>query len=349
MTIAGTIRTAVLVALVASPRAAVFAQDDAVARLAIEVAGKGWIACSARSEAGDWDIFLCRPDGSQRRNLTGTRDANEGYPMFSRDGTRLLYRRLKRNEGFDGNRYGEQGECVISRSNGAEPQALGGEGEWPWATWSPDGGTLACLSVKGISFRDIETGRELRKLPRSGFFQQLTWSPDGRWLSGVSNGFGTGWSDARMDAATGATNPVSRVDCCTPDWFPDSQRMIFSNRPESQAANSGYGWTQLWMAGADGSHAQLVYAEEGRHIYGGHVSPDGLYVLFTGNAQEDGDASGNGAPMGLMRLSDAPIVGGESPSLRKLHQTAKSGPVLILPAGWEPCWTLSESPGNAKP
>lgn len=319
-------------------------EDAAVLQLAAEVAGRGWIASAARSDAGDWDIFLFRPDGSQRRNVTSTKDANEGYPMFSRDGTKLLYRRLARGETFDGNRYGEQGECVIANSNGTQPRSLGGDGEWPWATWSPDGGTLACLSVKGISLRDITTGQEIRKLPRNGFFQQLTWSPDGKWFSGVSNGYGTGWSDARMYAQTGLTNAVSRVDCCTPDWFPDSRRMIFSNRPEKQGTNNGYGWTQLWMADADGSNAQLVYAEEGRHIYGGHISPDGRHVLFTGNAQEDGDASNNGAPMGLMRVADAPIIGGESPSLRKLHPGARNAPVLKLPAGWEPSWTLSESP-----
>jgi len=37
------------------------------------------------------------------------------------------------------------------------------------------------------------------------------------------------------------------------------------------------------MADADGENRRLVYAEDGRHVYGGHVSPDGKYLLFTGN------------------------------------------------------------------
>ncbi len=48
------------------------------------------------------------------------------------------------------------------------------------------------------------------------------------------------------------------------------------------------------------------------------ISPDGRYVLFTGNMQEDGDPGNAGAPMGLMRLSDAPIIGGESRELRRI-------------------------------
>ena len=46
--------------------------------------------------------------------------------------------------------------------------------------------------------------------------------------------------------------------------------------------------------------------------------------------------------MGLLRLADAPVIGGESKELRKLHPDAKNGPVLVLPAGWEPCWTYAE-------
>ena len=150
-----------------------------------------------------------------------------------------------------------------------------------------------------------------------------------------------------MNLANGEVSAVNRVDCCTPDWFPDSRQVIFSWRPPGQKANRGSGWTQLWRADAEGKSRALVYGEDGRHVYGGHVSPDGRYVLFTGNVEEDGDPRQAGAPMGLMRLIDGPIIGGESTELRALHPGAKNGPVLRLPAGWEPCWTFSESPAGA--
>ena len=319
-----------------------------LAKLAAEVKSLGWIVFPAKSDQGDWDLFVMRPDGSDRRNLTNTRDANESYPLFSRDGSKLLYRRLKSGEKIDGNRYGEQGVPMVARADGMNARALGGEGDLPWASWSPDGREFACLSLKGVTFADAETGKVRRTLKRSGFFQQLTWSPDGQWLSGVSNAFGAGWSVGRMNAKTGETNAVSVQDNCTPDWFPNGKRMIFSNRHSSDAALGKNGWTQLWMADPDGKNPQLVYAEDGRHIYGGHVSPDGKYVIFTGNPQEDGDPSNSGAPMAIMRLADAPIIGGDSPEMRKLHPDAKSGPVLPLPAGWEPCWTAAD-PTQPKP
>ncbi len=137
-------------------------------------------------------------------------------------------------------------------------------------------------------------------------------------------------------------NAISGADCCTPDWFPESGTVIYSNRPGDQKENNGAGWTQLWMADADGKNPRLVFGEDGRHVYGGHVSPDGKYAIFTGNMQEDGDPGHAGSPMGLLRLADAPVIGGESKELRKLHPDAKNGPLLVLPAGWEPCWTYAE-------
>lgn len=330
-----------------APGAEVLAPD--VAHLAAEVRDKGWIVWAARSERRDWDLFLMRPDGSQRHALTSTPDWNEAAPQFSRDGTQLLYRRLKRDETISGNRYGEQGQLMLANSDGTNARELGPDGALPWASWSPDGREIASLSIQGVAFVDLQTGKVRRTLPRRGFFQQLTWSPDGRWLSGVANSFGTGWSVARMNADTGEASAVSKINCCTPDWFPDGSRLIYSNRPEGQKANHGEGWTQLWMADPDGNNRRLVYGEDGRHVYGGHISPDGRFAIFTGNPNEDGDPEHDGAPMGLMRISDAPIIGGSSIELRALHPAAHRGPVLALPSGWEPCWTFSEAPSGATP
>ncbi len=314
----------------------------ATAQLAAEVRVQGWIVYGARSSHGDWELFVCRPDGSASRQLTETPEFSEFSPQFSRDGRKLLYRRVPRDEVLDNNRHGEQGELVLAEADASALVVLGKPGEWPWASFSPDGSQIASLSLKGISLVGLDRREVLRTMPRKGFFQQVTWSPDGGWLVGVANSFGTGWSVARMKIATGEVEPVNRVDCCTPDWFPDSRNVIFSWRPPGQKANKGYGWTQLWRAEADGKSRQLVYGEDGRHVYGGCVSPDGKFVLFTGNLEEDGDPGRAGAPMALMRLNDAPIIGGASPELRALHPDARSGPVLTLPAGWEPCWTSSE-------
>ena len=115
--------------------------------------------------------------------------------------------------------------------------------------------------------------------------------------------------------------------------------MIFSWRPPGQKTNRGLGWTQLWRADAAGQEPRLVYAKDDRHAYGGFVSPDGKYVVFTGNIEEDGDPGARRGADEPDALDDAPIIEGASPGVRALHPEAKNGPILNLPSGWEPCWT----------
>ena len=88
------------------------------------------------------------------------------------------------------------------------------------------------------------------------------------------------WCVVRMNARTGDVNPVSRLQSCTPDWAGDSKHVIFSCRPPSQTTNNGYGWTQLYLSSGEGGDAQLLYGEDGSHIYGGALSPTtNIYCL----------------------------------------------------------------------
>jgi Tol biopolymer transport system component len=324
--------------------------DTNLTRLANEVHGKGWIVYTGPSERGDWDLFLMRPDGSDRRNLTSTPDFHEIGARFSPDGKKLLYRRIPKGGKVSLDSCGTQGELVIAESNGTNSEVIGRPGEFPWASWSPDGKQIACLSKSGIEIFDLSTKTLLRKMDRKGIYQQLVWSPDGKSFCGPANYYGEVWTVVRMDIATNEVIPVSKYQNCTPDWFPDSKHLIFSYRPANQEVLDGgrtaevvgqkpeYGWTQLWMADAEGKERRLVYGEDGRHIYCGDVSPDGKYVLFTRSKPDLGNVNDTIA-MSLIRLQDAPVISGDSKALRKLHPEAKDGPVLTLPPGCCAHWT----------
>jgi len=315
---------------------AVAAEDKTVETLRREVATKGWVVTSIKQKRGDWDLVLMRPDGSKQRKLTDTPDWSEAAPRWSPDSRRLLYRRIKAGTVISHDRWGFQGELVMADAMARNGRVMG---KHPWGCWSPDGTQISCLSLKGIEILDVATGKVKRRMKRAGYFQQLFWSPDGKWFCGTANVGGELWTIVRMDVATGKWNVVSRFRNCTPDWFPDSRQVIFSNRPANQ---KGYGWTQLWMAPGQGGQRKMLYGEDGRHIYGGGLSPDGRYVLFTRCPKDGGGSERSGAPGGLMRLADAPIIGANSPALRKLHPGAHDGPVLALPDLWEPHWTFTD-------
>lgn len=316
--------------------------DPQVAALAEEIASKGWIAFSARGEGDTWDVFLCRPDGTGLRNLTATREFEEAAPRFSPDGSKLLFRRMEKGEVIDHDKWGFQGRLMVANADGSNAKPLGEDGALPWASWSTDGGRIACLTVKGIEIHNLATLERVRQMPRNGIYQQLFWSPDGRWFCGVANHQGELWTVVRMNATNGEVNPVREYQNCTPDWCPDSNYMILSSRPAGQPANDGYGYTQLWLVSGDGAEQRLVYGEDGYHIYGGCVSPDARYVLFTKTRGDGGESEKGGGPIGVMRMADAPNIGGESPDLRKVHPDANTAPVLYIGQGWEPHWTYAE-------
>jgi Tol biopolymer transport system component len=330
-------------------------RDPATAQLAREVGTKGWIVYSAHTDKGDWDLFLSRPDGTHVRNITNTPDSSEIGGRFSPDGRRLLFRRIAPGTKIHHDTWGAAGQLVITNADGSNPVVYGAPGEFPWATWSPDGKQVACLTRTGIEIRDLATKAVVRKLDRQGIYQQLFWSPDGKWFTGPANRLGESWTVVRLSAVTGEVNSVAKFQNCTPDWFPDSRRLIYSSRPAHQEPADGgsaakavgqtaqYGWTQLYMSDGDGQNRTLLYGEDGKHIYGGAVSPDGRYVVFT-RSRTDGDLET--AAISVMRLSDAPVIVGESKFLRSQNPKAKSGPVLGIQAGWEPHWTAAAIPGS---
>ena len=92
------------------------------------------------------------------------------------------------------------------------------------------------------------------------------------------------------------------------------------------------------MAEGEGVNHRLIYGEEGAHIYGGALSPDGKYVLLTRSLKDGAGAEDAGAPISIIRLSDTPAIGGESVELRKLHPDVNDAPMIQLPVGWEPTW-----------
>ncbi len=312
------------------------AQIQAMTALAQEVHGKGWIVYSAQTETKNWDLFIMRPDGSERRNITRSPDYNEAAARFSPDGKKMLFYRIPKGDVLDNNKYGLY-ELIIANSDGSIPVSYGTD--YPWASWSPDGTQLACLTKTGIQMVDISARKVTRKLERKGLVQQLFWSPDGQWFCGTANGLGEQWAIGRMSVMSGAVNRVSDGDCfnCTPDWFPDSKHVIYSKgHPKTE------GWAQLWMADGDGANKHMLYGEIGRHIYGGAVSPDGQYLLFTRSREDLGKVDNSFTTLALMRFQDAPIVGGNSPILHQQYPRAKEGPVLDLSWGWEPHWTFAD-------
>ncbi len=307
-----------------------------------ELRDKGWIAFSAQTSKGDWDLFLMRPDGSARRAITETPQFNEAGARFSPDGKRILYYRMAASEPVDNNTYGTY-ELVIADLRGGNV-AVYGRG-FPWATWGPDGRQLACLLPSGVRIVDVATRETVRTLPRQGLVEQLVWSPDGQGLAGTANGLGPYWNIGCLSTSGGPIRAISETERynCTPDWWPDSRQVLYARGiiPEQK------GLAQLWIANADGEQRRLLYAEHGRHIYGACASPDAKYLLFTRSVEDLGAVGKSQTTMAIVRVPDTPMIDDPTGALQQLHPGAQKVLRLDLGPGWEPHWTYSQHPGTS--
>ena len=312
---------------------------DSAKALAEEIGTQGWIVFSTQTDKGDWDLFLMRPDGSEKHNVTHTPKFNEGGARFSPDGQSLLYHRMPADVVVDNNKYGLY-DLVLAKADAAEPQVLGKQ--YRWASWGPKSDQLAYLQPKGILILDIRTQKEISRIPRRGIVQQLVWSPDGQWFTGTANGLGVAWCIGALGVDTQRIQAVAETGRynCTPDWWPDSRSVVYSRGivPE------GKGMAQLWRGFTDGHKPRLLVGENDRHLYGGCVSPCGRYLLFTRSQKDLGEVDIACTTLAICRIKDTPMLLGEGDceGMRQVYPQAGTGPLLELGRGWEPHWTYAE-------
>jgi Tol biopolymer transport system component len=322
------------------------AEDPEVQKLAQEVGKKGWLVFSARTEKGDFDLFIARPDGSGLRNITNNPPYDDYGGRFSPDGKKLLFRCLKKGTSVNHVDWGHLGTLVIANADGSNPEDQGKENEYPWASWSPDGSRIACLYRREGKIRifDLQTRKLVRESPNQGIFRQVQWSSDGERFCGTANVAGGAWNIGAIEIKAGKFTQVSRGVSCTPDWFQsDPMRILYSN---GDGRDNDQGWTTLMQGRADGKSRSLIYAERKQHIYFGCTSPDDQYVVFSRRSHNDGPIEG---PMAIVRLADTPIIGPEAyPLADTKFPNARRGPVCLLdklPKGFEPHWTYADVGG----
>lgn len=314
--------------------------ESATKDFAHELHDQGWIVFSSVTPAGDWDLFAMRPDGSDRVNLTNTREFSETGARYSADGKRLLYYRQKASEAVDNNTYG-MNELILADIDGSDPVSFGTK--FPWATWGKDSSSFAALTSSGIQVIDVVSRKIVRSIPRKGLVQQLVWSPDGKSFLGTANGLGPFWNIGVLNLDDGKIVAVSETERynCTPDWLPDSQRVLYARGiiPSQDESKKGNDRAELWISTLDGSKKRMVYAEGGRHIYGGASSPDSRYYLFTRSVEDLGKVDHATTTMSIIRAADTPMLGDNDDDLRRRYPNSKPVQRLDLGPGWEPQWT----------
>ena len=121
----------------------------------------------------DMDIYQVGPKGSV--HALSRSSFPDFYPAFSPDGTQIA---------FCSARSGDMSRIWVVRADGSEPRQLTGDmqGGQNEPSWSPDGRTLAFVSIAGqdhIWTIDVEGANLRRVTTEAGDYHKPSWSRDG--------------------------------------------------------------------------------------------------------------------------------------------------------------------------
>jgi Tol biopolymer transport system component len=238
---------------------------------------RGLIAYSTKTG----DIWVMHADGSNRRQLTKTRDpAFDFDPSLSPDGRQVVFRTSRGRYAPDRYGTGVQGIFVIDVDGSHERQIQPPRGGL-FPDWSPDGRRIALRTVRADGTETIVTtdpdGTHLHDTEVAGG-ECAEWSPDSSKLAYCHHP-GNGDFDVWVMNADGSHQrrlTRTRGGDYPAVWSPDGKRLAFGSQRS--------GNFDVFVMNADGSdQQQLTHAADGESPAA--WLPDGriVYCSFHGS------------------------------------------------------------------
>ena len=230
----------------------------------------------------NWELFSCRPDGSDAVNLTKTPDFNELYPHISPDGTKICFTAdegqaaAKTRDVYYMNRDGTGRTLVAKNARQAcwrsDSQAiayLGGEF---------DAFSIKDFATRGIFIYDLATKTVKQHANESlHHLYNLCWTPDGKWFLATVHG-GMGHSHAILAIEADGMGVFNlHIPGCRPDVSPDGKQVAWG--ASDWVLRAG----ELDFTGPEPSvinRRDLVTSTKPLKIYHVDWSPDGKYITF---------------------------------------------------------------------
>lgn len=242
------------------------------------LAAPGNVAFSA-----DGNIWTANPDGSGRLQLTF--DARTDFtPVFSRDGTRIGFKRLP--EPNSRPNWQEWGDVMVADADGRNPIVLDAMVHTPSPLiWSADDRFVIYSRIVDdkdqvfIAATDGSSTRQITTDPQGNWGPTL--SPDGRTIAFVK-----GYPDVvgiytiQLDGSAERRLTFVHIDWFDlGEWSPDATTLLYG-------MGKGEVGLDLWTVGLDGKPERRIVGEPGNDS-GPTWSPDGRWIAYL-NGPVDG-------------------------------------------------------------
>ena len=225
----------------------------------------------------DGDIWTADPDGSGRVQLTSDQRI-DGFPKFSRDGTRIAFKRINAENSRPD--WQDRGDVVVADADGGNPIVLdpdvhspspiswSADGEWVVYSRTVDGFDQVFLAATdGSSRTQVTHDRHDNWGP--------TLSPDGSTIAFVKGLTPTGIFAIQTDGSgeRPLTGTIDEFEVA--EWSPDGSTLLYSARASD-------GDTDVWSVGLDGEPPRQLVAAPGND-FAGTWSPDGQWIAYLGS------------------------------------------------------------------
>jgi Tol biopolymer transport system component len=224
----------------------------------------------------DGHLWTTDRDGSNRVQLTSD-PRIDGFPTFSRDGTRIAFRRLPTaNSKPD---WQEWGDVMVADADGGHPIVLDAMVHSPSPmTWSADGRFIVYSRTVGTVdqvFMATTDGSSTRQITSGAV---TNWgpalSPDGRTIAFARGDPVVGIYVIQIDATGERRITMGAIgEFDTAEWSPDATTLLFG------AGNRDQDREDLFLVGLDGKAERRIIESSGNDS-GATWSPDGASIAY---------------------------------------------------------------------
>ncbi len=245
----------------------------------------------------DGDIYLMDPVSAETRLISGG-DAFDFSPIFSRDGTRMVF--LRSDE-----RLTDDTPAIltmfVANADGSGARALTPPTEsLDWFDWSPDGSRVAYIATAKLWIVDVDGGGAPRMLEGTGPAHFPTWlPPDGKDIVyRVESGspgiyaIAADGSEKRRRLSTTAAN--NQFDYQAIALSPDGAHVTFTRwsaagLPRVYALDTATGEETLFpMSAGVGQRGTAIYSPDGALVAYARILAGGGFQLVVANADGSG-------------------------------------------------------------